>query len=496
MVKHFLLPLMKRKNNRWNKVDERHFKLNEAVQIPYRLQDFKANDRVHIIGIFDDVEFDATGTIVVTSKDVDNPYSTDDSFLLAFDEPQQLSHNGDTGIDWIRNRCQNKCWWVYLFQFNPDYNYDDYNIDYNKNRVIKIGEALPDAYDVISSLYESTDLIKENVIYPGIKVGDEVIVSLADEGITYGPIIDKFATVVSVTEGGTLLVKIKNFNKGHNGNHNIHCGERDCLFLNGSWYEKLIIRPAESLGMPDAYDVISSLYESEDFDWASDMASDISKNIITPGQYYRINGKLAHHPFYDTIDLYIKEVFPEHNYVIFDIISSDPNWVKNNERISLRTVITLIDTKYWYPISKEESLFDKNHDIILDESEDLEWASDMVNDVVLNSATMSVITQIPTTVDPVRFHYIGFKGPGITEKDIADVVWFTENNTNYKPFVDAANTIHSTYGYYLRNGSAYIVLKPNSQKSIGSSPNAFEIINKVKINNPKEVNVIKFIADK
>ena len=31
----------------------------------------------------------------------------------------------------------------------------DENIDYNKNRVIKIGEALPDAYDVISSLYES-----------------------------------------------------------------------------------------------------------------------------------------------------------------------------------------------------------------------------------------------------------------------------------------------------------------------------------------------------
>jgi len=132
----------------------------------------------------------------------------------------------------------------------------------------------------------------------------------------------------------------------------------------------------------------------------------------------------------------------------------------------------------------------------INESEDLEWASDMVNDVDLNSATISVITQIPTTVDPVRFHYIGFKGPGITEKNIADVVWFTEKNTNYKPFVDAANTIHSTYGYYLRNGVAYIVLKPNSQKSIGASPNAFEIINKVKMNNPKEVNVIKFIADK
>jgi len=284
MVKHFLLPLMKRKNNS---------KLNEAVQLPYRLEDFKAGDRVHIIGRFDDVEFNDTGTIVVTSKDVDNPYSNDASFLLAFDEPQHLSHDGDTGIDWIRNRCQNKCWWVHLFQFNSDYNYDDYSIDYDKNRVIKIGEALPDAYDVISSLYESTDLIKENLIYPGIKVGDEVIVSIGDEGLTYGPIINNFATVVDVTEGGTLLVKLKNFNKGHDGNNNIHCGERDCLFLNGSWYEKLSVRPAESLGIPDAYDVISSLYESEDLDWAMDMVNNVNLTLTSiptedDGKYYVI----------------------------------------------------------------------------------------------------------------------------------------------------------------------------------------------------------------
>jgi hypothetical protein len=100
MVKHFLLPLMKRKNNS---------KLNEAVQIPYRLQDFKEGDRVHIIGNFDGEEFDDLGTIVTTSNEIDNPYWSDDSFLLALDEPQRLSHNGDTGIDWIRNRCQNNC---------------------------------------------------------------------------------------------------------------------------------------------------------------------------------------------------------------------------------------------------------------------------------------------------------------------------------------------------------------------------------------------------
>ena len=132
MVKHFLLPLMKRKNNS---------KLNEAVQIPYRLEDFKEGDRVHVIGGFDGDTFDDLGTIVTTSNEIDNPWSREDSILIKFDEPKESEyglHDGETRVDRIRNRCQNKCWWIWMASFIPDYvsNPDDYYYD-EKNRVIK-----------------------------------------------------------------------------------------------------------------------------------------------------------------------------------------------------------------------------------------------------------------------------------------------------------------------------------------------------------------------
>jgi hypothetical protein len=519
MVKHFLLPLMKRKNNS---------KLNEGVQIPYRLQDFKEGDRVHVIGVFDDINFDDLGTIVTTSREIENPWSREDSILIKFDEPKESEyglHDGETGNKEIADKCDYRCWWIWMASFIPHYegsNPDDYYYKKN-NRIIKLDDNLPSAYDVISSLYESTDLIKENVIYPGIKVGDEVIVSIGDES-TYGPIIDKFATVVSVTEGGTLLVKLKNFNQGHDGNNNIHCGERDCLFLNGSWYEKLIIRPVESLDMPDAYDVISSLYESkeDDLDWAMDMVNDIAnksiklslipknkdknfyliyfdkpgityetiQNILTYVKESTIWGNTLTRRDVEALVPYLYDNYLEKGFVYFSLKPNGQSGYGNTENAFSRVnniKITAPNVKIIRPYPYGENI---------NESDDLDWASDMVNDVDLNSVTMSVITQIPTTVDPVRFHYIGFKGPGITEKNIADVVWFTEKNTNYKPFVDAANTIDNIYNLYLKNGVAYIVLKPSNQKAVGSSPNAFEIINKVKMNNPKEVNVIKFIADK
>jgi hypothetical protein len=648
MVKHFLLPLMKRKNNS---------KLNEASQIPYRLEDFKEGDRVHIIGNFDGEEFNDLGTIVTTSNEIDNPWSHDASFLVKFDEPQQEAHDlhdGETRIDWVRNRCQNNCWWIWMNSFISDYGLGQEFELYNKrNRVIKFN--LPSAYDVISSLYESTDLIKENYIYPGIKAGDEVIISIGDEGLGYGPVINEFATVVEVNEGGSLLVKFKNFNKGHDGNNDIRCGRRDCLFINDVWYEDLSVRPAESLGMPDAYDVISSLYESEDLDWASDMVNNIGKTFLRlsiipkvedrnyyliifdkpgitletitevvlyvkkftiwgrdmgseipnlirsmynaylekgfvylslkPNKRYgtgssyeafsRVNNIKITAPsikrirpyYYDesinestddldwasdmvnNINLTLTSIPDKSDYYFYVILFDKPGityetvegilnyikestvWFSTFDQSDLKNIAEYIfdayrakrfsylalrpkiadmytigygSSKSSFEFTNSRTFSDPEVKIIrpylygenINESEDLEWVSDMVNDVDLNSATISVITQIPTTVDPVRFHYIGFKGPGITEKNIADVVWFTEKNTNYKPFVDAANTIDNIYNLYLKNGSAYIVLKPSNQKAVGASPNAFEIINKVKMNNPKEVNVIKFIADK
>jgi hypothetical protein len=647
MVKHFLLPLMKRKNNS---------KLNEGAQIPYSLQDFKEGDRVHVIGVFDGENFDDLGTIVTTSREIENPWSKEDSILVKFDDHGQREygfHDGETGIREIAVKCYGKCWWIWLASFIPNYvsNPDDYYYKKN-NRVIKLNDNLPSAYDVISSLYESKDLI--GYVYPDIKVGDEVIVSFGYKGDVFAD--NELATVLDITYSGWILLKFKTWNQGHNGHNDPKCGDNDCFYVKANdssfIFSNLVVK---RLDMPDAYDVISSLYESkeDDLDWAMDMAKDIAnksielslipknkdknfyliyfdkpgityetiQNILTYVKESTIWGNTMTLRDVEALVPYLYDNYLEKGFVYFSLKpdgqsgygstenafskvnnikitapnvkiirpypygenineSDDFDWasdmVNDVNSGSLMTVIqkipttvdkdkfnvivfrgpgitkkditdvimftenntnytpffnveTIIDnainmynkerflyinlrpngvksvgsSPFTFKVINKVSLSDDRVNVIkfndnkkINESDDLDWASDMVNDVDLNSATMSVITQIPTTVDPVRFHYIGFKGPGITEKNIADVVWFTEKNTNYKPFVDAANTIDNIYNLYLKNGVAYIVLKPSNQKAVGSSPSAFEIINKVKMNNPKEVNVIKFNADK
>jgi hypothetical protein len=624
MVKHFLLPLMKRKNNS---------KLNEGAQIPYRLEDFKEGDRVHVIGNFDDVKFDDLGTIVTTSNEIENPWSKEDSILIKFDEPKELEyglHDGETGIREIFNKCDYRCWWIWLGSFIPNYvsNPDDYFFD-ERNRVIKLNDnlpsaydvisslyestdlkhyiypgikvgdevitsfgykgnvfadnematvldidsdtgwillkikawshghdgqklkgrgcgpddcfyvkdsdlfsnmvirpieslGLPDAYDVISSLYESTDLIKENLIYPGIKVGDEVIVSIGDEGITYGPIINNFATVVSVTEGGTLLVKLKNFNHGHDGNNNIHCGEHDCLFLNDSWYEKLSIRPAESLGMPDAYDVISSLYESQedDLDWAMDMAKDIANKSIELTLIPKNKDKNFYLIYFDkpgityetiqNILMYVKEETIWGNTLTLRDVESLVPYLYNNYLEKGFVYFSLKPNGQSGYGSYEESFSRVNNIKItapnvkiirpypygenINESDDFDWASDMVNDVNSGSL-MTVIQKIPTTVDKDKFNLIVFTGPGITKKDITDVIMFTEDNTNYTSFFSIETIIDHAIRMYNTEGFLYINLRPSGEKSIGSSPATFEYVNKVRLFDDR-VNVIKFNDNK
>ena len=384
MVKHFLLPLMKRKNN---------IKLNEGAQIPYSLQDFKEGDRVHVIGNFDNVNFDDLGTIVTTSREIENPWSEEDSILVKFDSvniDNRDFHDGETGIREIAVKCYGKCWWIWLASFIPNYtsNPDDYYFD-ERNRVIKLNDNLPDAYDVISSLYESKDLIKENVIYPGIKVGDEVIVSFGYEGKVFAD--NEMATVLDITDSGWILLKFWTWNQGHNGHYYPKCGNNDCFYVKATddsiIFSNLVVK---RLDMPDAYDVISSLYESKE--------------------------------------------------------------------------------------------------------DDLDWAMDMVNNVNSGSL-MTVIQKIPTTVDKDKFNVIVFRGPGITKKDITDVIMFTENNTNYTSFVEVENIIDYAVRMYNNKSFLYINLRPNGVKSIGSSPFTFKLINKVSLSDDS-VNVIKFNADK
>jgi len=252
----FFIVLMKRKKI-----------LKEGVQIPYRLDDFKPGDRLHIIGDYDDVSFDNFATVITTSNDIDNPYGNDAAILVHLDSPNQISgslHDGDTDNPEIRKKCRHNCWWIWMYEFNPEYNYDTYRPNYDLNRVIKLNDNLPDAYDVISSLYESKDLLKENYINPDIKVGDEVIVSFDYTSNYTMSVKNEYATVLDIDKDGWLLLEFKNWHKGNNGHYMYpdKCKRNNCFFVteDSTIFKSLNVRPSD---MPNAYDVISSLYESK-----------------------------------------------------------------------------------------------------------------------------------------------------------------------------------------------------------------------------------------
>jgi len=514
MVKHFLLPLMKRKNNS---------KLNEGVQIPYRLQDFKEGDRVHVIGVFDGENFDDLGTIVTTSNEIDNPWSNEDSILVKIDSvniDNRDFHHGETGNKKIADKCDYRCWWIWLASFIPNYasNPDDYYFD-ERNRVIKLGDNLPDTYDVISSLYESKDLI--GYVYPDIKVGDEVIVSFGYRGDVFAD--NEMATVLEINHNGWILLKFKDWNQGHNGHYYSKCGNNNCFFVKANddsiIFSNLVVK---RLDMPDAYDVISSLYESkeDDLDWAMDMAKDIAnksielslipknkdknfyliyfdkpgityetiQNILTYVKESTIWGNMITRRDIETIVPYLYDNYLEKGFVYFSLKPNGQSGYGSTENAfsSLNNIkITAPNVKIIRPYP-----YDKK----INESDDFDWASDMVNDVNSGSL-MTVIQKIPTTVDKDKFNVIVFRGPGITKKDITDVIMFTENNTNYTPFFSVEIIIDNAINMYNKEGFLYINLRPSGVKSIGSSVFTFKLINKVSLSDDS-VNVIKFNADK
>jgi hypothetical protein len=515
MVKHFLLPLMKRKNN---------IKLNEGVQIPYRLEDFKEGDRVHVIGVFDGENFDDLGTIVTASNEIENPWSKEDSILIKFDDHGQREygfHDGETGIREIAVKCYGKCWWIWLASFIPHYegsNPDDYYYKKN-NRIIKLDDNLPSAYDVISSLYESKDLI--GYVYPDIKVGDEVIVSFGYKGDVFAD--NELATVLEINRNGWILLKFKTWNQGHDGHYNDECGNNNCFYVKGNddfiYFSNLVVK---RLDMPDAYDVISSLYESkeDDLDWAMDMAKDIANKSIELSLIPKNKDKNFYLIYFDkpgityetiqNILTYVKEstiwgntmtlgdikalvpwlydTYLEKGFVYFSLKPNGQSGYGNTENAfsAVNNIkITAPNVKIIRPYPYGENI---------NESDDLDWAMDMVNNVNSGSL-MTVIQKIPTTVDKDKFNVIVFRGPGITKKDITDVIMFTENNTNYTPFISVEIIIDNAINMYNKERFLYINLRPNGVKSIGSSPFTFKQINKVSLSD-NMVNVIKFNDDK
>lgn len=345
--------------------------LKEGVQIPYRLDDFKPGDRLHIIGDYDDVSFDNFATVIGTSNDIDSPYSDDAAILVHLDSPNQISgalHDSDTGIPEIKKKCRHNCWWLWMYQFNPEYNYENYRVNYDENRVIKLNDNLPDAYDVISSLYES-----------------------------------------------------------------------------------------------------------EDLDWAMNMASDISKNIITPGQYYRINGKIAYQPFDDTIDLYIKAV--DNGVIVYDIISiGNITWSAKDEKVSLGTASKLVNDNYWMPISKEKSLFNKKR---MDESEDFDWAMDMAKNI---DDSQIKLLEIPKKRNGY-YNIILLDKPGIAYQTIANIVDYINEKTSWKSTLSSGD-IKDIYNNYTRKGFSYINLTPNNLVSYGSSEDTFAYLYDMDFSDP------------
>ena len=122
--------------------------------------------------------------------------------------------------------------------------------------------------------------------------------------------------------------------------------------------------------------------EEDEFEWARDVINSPIKDVVE-GQYYRVNGEMAHLPFYFNLDIFVKKISGSSVYYDSLCDSDDPDDMRDNNSIDDDTPYEhakkLVETGYWVPITKEESLFNQQN---INESEDLEWAQDIVNDDV------------------------------------------------------------------------------------------------------------------
>lgn len=185
-------------------------------------------------------------------------------------------------------------------------------------------------------------------------------------------------------------------------------------------------------------DFFNQLNESEEneLEWAEEILKSPIKGVVE-GQYYRVNNDMSDEPFYYTIDIFVKEIVKQFkgskdtvwgdslNTVIYDSLcnSENPNDIeddnKTDETITYGRARELVETGYWIPITKEQSLFhwyesgenltetlkenepsvhgewvlpyaDKQNteDVFnqltpIKEGDDLEWAEDVIKDVPL-----------------------------------------------------------------------------------------------------------------
>ena len=459
--------------------------LKEGVQIPYRLDDFKPGDRIHIIGEYDSVSFDNFATVIATNNDIDNPYSDDASILVRVDSATPISdllHGGGTGNPEIAKKCRGNCFWIGMYEFNPEYNYENYRVNYDENRVIKLNDNLPNTYDVITSLYESKVLTESRFIYPSVEVGDEVIVSFDYTGENPFSVRNEFATVLEINyyDHWTLL-EFKDWHKGHDGHYQFpgHCRSNNCFFVSDTneYFDNLDVRPAN---IPNAYDVITSLYESEDFDWAMDMAKNIEKNLVDFSMIPK-----ERNGYYNVILLDKPGIAYETIANIVDYINEKTSWIstldggdikdiynnyikKGFSYINLRpnnsvtygssedTFLFLYDMDFSDPQVKVIRPYSYNETIKESEEEEFDWAMDMAKDIENRGLKVS---EIPTKMNGY-YNVILFDKPGITIETIKRIVDYISKNTEWK-FSSPESVAEDIYHYYMQdNKETYINLKP------------------------------------
>ena len=301
------------------------------LQIPYVVSDFKPGNIVHVIGEYDDQYFDDIGTVITTSDFVDNPYSGDDSILVRFDGKRDtgLLHDGGTGDIDIRRACNNRCWWLAEWEWNPNSkNEEEYyrEVDYDYNRLKKLNDDLPNVYDLISSLTESD--AKNKFGLHNLKQGDKAIISFKTNS-EYMSLVREAKDVIGTSLGDDdpydnwRLFKFEGWHGGHDGHGHPKCGRDDCYFLTYDdvpemlYFDYIIIKP-----MVNAYELISSLFEAEedDYDWAFDMA----KNVLKSSELTQIPRESATMWYLILFDLpgLDKDVFEK----TFKYIMDNTNW--------------------------------------------------------------------------------------------------------------------------------------------------------------------------
>lgn len=249
-------------------------------KIPYVVSDFKPDDIVHVIGEYDGQDFDDVGTVITTSDYVDNPYSGEASILVRFDNKRDAGrlHDGGTSDVNIRKACDNRCWWLAEWQWNPEKNFSEYqDVDYDYNHLEKINDNLPNVYDLITSLTESD--AKNKFGLHSLKQGDKAIFSFQHQK---GQKADKvIGTLLNNPDSYNrwYLIKFDNWHGGHDGHdQGPGCGKDDCFFLIAEdyperrFFDYITVEP-----LANPYELISSLFEAEEdgYDWAYEL----SKNV-------------------------------------------------------------------------------------------------------------------------------------------------------------------------------------------------------------------------